>query len=81
MNFWIAILSLVIMFFFVYNFSEIVKKIKSGASVNKHSLLATSALIFHFLSLTLHFTFDYTTTVLASQLYLLGCLIYLFKKK
>ena len=80
MNTVIAILSILIALFFVYNFNELIRKIREGKVVNQHSLLATSALIFHFLSLTLHFTLNYTTLVLASQIYMLGCLIYLFKK-
>ena len=81
MNLLIAILSTIIALFFVYNFNELMNKIQSGKLVNKHSVLATSALIFHFLSISLHFFLDLEMIVLISQAYMLGCLIYLFKKK
>lgn len=81
MNLLIAILSTIISLFFVYNIRELINKIQSGKIVNKHSVLATSALAFHFLSLSLYFFFDLEIIVLISQAYMLGCLIYLFKKK
>lgn len=77
----IAILSIIIAIFFIYNLQELIKKIKKGKTVNSHSLLATSALIFHFISLTIHFLFWVPLIVIISQIYMLGCLIYLFKKK
>jgi len=77
----ISILSTIITIFFLYNLSELLKKIKDGKIINKNSLLATSALIFHFFSLALYFSFNMATIVLISQFYLLGCLIYLLKKK
>lgn len=81
MNILIATLSIFITLFFTYNFNELVKKIKNNKLINKHSVLATSALIFNFLSISFHFMFDLEIVVLISQIYLLGCLIYLFKKK
>ncbi len=81
MNYVIAILSLVITLFFTYNFGAIIKKIKSGKQVNKLSLLATSSLIFHFLSLFLYFIFKCGILVLISEAYTLICLTYLLKKK
>ncbi len=81
MNAIISILSIVITAFFAYNFTEIIKKIRAGRSVNKLSLLATSSLIFHFLSISIHFIFDVEWLVLISEIYMLGCLLYLFKKK
>ena len=81
MNIILATLSFLISGFFIYNFNTIVAKIRKGKLVNKLSLLATSSLILHFLSLSLFFIYNNTLLILFSELYMLGCLIYLLRKK
>lgn len=81
MNFIIAFLSIILSLFFTYNLKKIIEKIKSGKITNKLSILATTALIFHFFSIFAYFTFGYTTLVLISETYTLICLIYLTGKK
>ena len=81
MNFLIALMALIITAFFTYNFKEILKKIKEGKTINKLSLLATSTLVIHFFCLSIYFCFHLEFLVLFSELYMLGCLVYLLRKK
>ncbi len=81
MNVLLSILSLLLCGFFAYNFNTIISKIRSGKIVNKLSLLATSSLILHFLSLTLYFIFNLEILVVLSETYMLFCLSYLLLKK
>lgn len=81
MNVVISSLYFIILLFFVYNFKELYSKIKSNKKSNKLSLLATSSLIFQFGSLGVHFVHDCENIIIASQLYLLGCILYLIYYK
>ncbi len=81
MNILVAILSFTLALFFSYNFSEIIKKIKTGKQINKLSLLATSSLIIHFISIALYFIFQTIILVFISEMWMLFCLIYIYKIK
>jgi len=81
MTFLIATLSIILSLFFTYNLKQIIEKIRSGKITNKLSVLATTALIFHFFSIFAYFAFGYMALVLISEAYTLGCLIYLTGKK
>lgn len=80
MNLVIAILALLICFFFSYNFGKILNKIKKGRDTNKYSLFATSSLIIHFICLFFYFIFGIEIVVLISEIYMLMCLVFVLKK-
>ena len=80
-NYLISILYIAISLFFINNFKKIFLKLKDGKDINKNSLLAASSLVLQFISLAIYFFTQNTEVVLISQLYMLGCIIFLIVKK
>jgi len=74
----IGILYSIISILFIVNLGELIKKIKVGTvKINRLSLLATSALVFNFSALTLHFLYKNNWIVFYSQAYLLFTILYI----
>lgn len=81
----ISIIYIIITLLFVSNFLKIASQIRGGSKkVNEYSLLATSSLVLHFLTLAIYFGGHNYYIILGSQAYMLLCMLiikFLKKKK
>jgi multisubunit Na+/H+ antiporter MnhG subunit len=74
----IATLYLLISVLFLSNLSDLYAKFKQGnKKVSAYSLLATTSLIVMFVGSALYFLFKIPAIILASQIYMLGTMIFI----